>query len=614
VEHYWDSYIRYRYLGDIEFLFLGKLHKNDLLMTPLGFPTTEKFIADLTKKLSQLNKISILSFTKEELENHFNNKKAKERMIESLKEEEVKIKIEKAFIFPRIFCDRVIRGQITPFLYDIVVRGNGAYEESIMFPSAITEKTSYQMEGPKVNHQRTYNENKKLGFFASPFNEAAKFTGISFNFLNYFICPNLENLQLYGNDVFYHTRALKPFVESALTVGNAFIRDLSNGIKSESLGNLGKFWNLDTGLGIEVKNIPSDTRFEVITELNFIHVTEAVQSSRIKYTKDNNPAYLRNKTTTTYNESQVETRAYDTYKGGPFKSRKDIFERPDNLSSRRYLDQIILRPPEKHIPLSTCTIKSFFSNPRKVENSPQPVATKKNQKGGNVLQVDDVKHRLALNIKMPIAEITDKEHLGFYVNNDIDSSASEKQKLPDAWLIGTSVTDFTKTKNVKNIDGRFKRDGGLCFFQTQLLMNLDNRYKREREVIKTKWNNVIEQPHRLCEFSRNYCVGTGRENVLHPIGNGTFNGRTHFAVYSDVSPTEQIFFTLYHLMQAKDGKCYDMLTRFPVEKKELDTIKRIDALGFVKIVLFYELSTAGAMQVKECLIDGLPVQVKTGIR
>ena len=56
-----------------------------------------------------------------------------------------------------------------------------------------------------------------------------------------------------------------------------------------------------------------------------------------------------------------------------------------------------------------------------------------------------------------------------------------------------------------------------------------------------------------------------------------------------------------------------MLSKKKVEKTELDKIKKIDCLGFVKIVLFYTLDKVeqqfAAAQLDECYVDGLRVPV-----
>jgi hypothetical protein len=610
VEHYWDSFIRYRYLGDIDPVF-GNHLDTDELMTPLDFPTTEKFIADLTQDLKRLHNTRLTALTNEELPVHLDKMAAKEKMLISIQDEAVKLKIEKPFIFPRIFCDRVIQGKLSPFLYDIIVDKKNpgtAYEKSIIFQAAIDESTSYQMQ----DTNGAFNENKKLAFFASDLNSSNSWRGISYNYLNYCVCPDLDNLKLHGWDKFYHTEALSPFIASAIKVGNVFIRDLSNGIHSNertfSIGHLGKFWNLDTGLGLEVKNLPSDSRHEVITELNFIHVTEAVQQSKISYTRLHDDEYSGNyfyNMPKINNGDQQETRAFNTYKGGPFKSLKTLFEKADCLSAHRYLDRIYLRPKDKHMPHSECTIENFFTDPKKPVAHPLPVATEKNRNHGNVLQAHDVYHRLTLNMNVPIKEIDDLEHLGFYLHHNMDKG----NIAPDVWLEGASLMDFTKTKDKDHTVGRFKRKDGMCFFETQLLYNFEKGHFIKREIEKKKWNNGIDQnPLVKHSFARTFTVSTGRKNVLVPCSSGAFNGQKAFQRYSDVSPTEQIFFTLYMLVQTSDG-CYDIITKQPIDKEQLQEIKKIDGLGFVKIVLFYQLNNAGAAQVRECYVDGMKVNV-----
>lgn len=647
VEHFWDSYIRYRYLGDISRVFDDASLENDPMtplgfptveelidryegdisrvfddavleidpmMTPLGFPTVEKFIDNLMKERTQLIKnTDVTRFSEEEKKKHYKKIEMKEHLADkTLRKDKVKFKIEQAFNFPRIFCDRVIQGQIKPFLYDIIVENTGAYEPHNLFPAAIAEKKSFQMEGPLVKGKQTHNENKKLAYFSSGRNTDASVRGTSFNFLNYYVCPNLERVRKFGGNVFYHTQALKHFIDSAVTVGNAFISDLAGGINSTtrdiSIVNLGKFWNLDTGLGVEVKNLPSDTRYEVITELNFIHVTEAVRRSKITYVKEKDPGYLNGKTVITKIRSQEDVRAFKTYKGGPFKSPKAIFEGSACLSAHRYLDRINLYPKEGHIPLSDCTIENFFSIPKETKNNPQPVPTEKNKKNGNVLQAQDIKHRLTLNMRVPIAEVADHEKLGFYVHNDSSRSA-EKQRTPDEWMKSATVIDYTKTEDKNHTQGRFLRNDGLCVFNTRFLMNLDRKRALKRLIEKGKWNNAIKMDPGKPSYGINFSVSTGRENVLHPKSGGQFNARADFGIYNDVSPTDQTFFTLYRLVQTKDG-CFDMVSRKSVGKTDLQDIKRIDALGFVKIVLFYQLTNKGALQATECLIDGLPVKVE----
>ncbi len=663
VEQYWDSYIRYRYLGDHD---LWDYVKSDWLMTPLEFPTVEKYIADLTaelngsddfeglaKTVTGLKKASLAGMSNEEVDVHYDRITAKEKMIESLEDDDIKVKIEKAFIFPRIFCDRVISGDIQPFLYDIVVRkkaedngGCGAYEEDIIFDRAISEAKSFQMGGWTRWFTKNYNENRKLGFFASEHNEDIDWKGRGFNFLNYKVSPGLDLVMKYGFHNFYDNRAIKPFIESALKVGNHFISELSRGINSKdrdiTIGNLGKLWNLDTGLGIEVKNLPTHTRHEVITELNFIHITETMNSFDIGYAirKDefwhvNNMAKSVN-----YNQSQEELSSFVTYRGGPFGSSGDIHEETDKKGSGHYLDTIDLKTPDPDIPYSRCKILTFFSDARLPENQPITLETNKmmaskgkNPATGHVLKANDLRHRLTLNLRVPIARIEPDESLGFYVHNDKTEGTSDKGGDPQSWFAEAVNTDYMEvvrqTVSTLNYNGvksmgfhgpaytdvteakdnfHFERKNGLGVFNAKLLMNLEDCSTMTREVDRGKWNNVIESDRIKNPKSRNYAVSTGRKYVLHPVKGWTFEGDTDFEYYSDISPTEQIFFTLYRLVQTQDG-CFDMLTRERVSKEDLNAMKKIDSLGFVKIVLFYQLTCKGAMQATECYVDGLKVNV-----
>jgi len=56
-------------------------------------------------------------------------------------------------------------------------------------------------------------------------------------------------------------------------------------------------------------------------------------------------------------------------------------------------------------------------------------------------------------------------------------------------------------------------------------------------------------------------------------------------------------------------KFYDALSLCEVEEGDMQEIIKIDCVGFVKIVLFYVLTSSGAYQVDECYVDGLRVRL-----
>lgn len=658
VEHYWDSYIRYRYLGDTGPVFEkdGMTLDSENWITPLGFPTIETIIADIDKDIAQYKNEFKTCGDQKRQERITEIIDAKKTLLDYIKTDEVKYKIEKPFILPRIFCDRVLaeNSDIKPFLYDIVVnKETGAYETGIIFKGAIDESTHYQMQGPaltvvaevtdKNNKKKkvekkvqTYNENKKLTYFSSKNNEDIPNTG--FNYLNYVVCPNLSHVKKYGWNDFYNTLSLKPFIDTAADTGKKFIADLSSGIKEgdpENIGVLKYFWNLDTGLGLRVKNLPSDTRKEVITELDFIHITEVVGKKFQKIPKDVKMVLaedqdviaknVQNKDNTT-NDKKLEksvksarvvqfknnpgapVSAFETYGSKPFESLSDIFETDKN----KYLNKIKLKHEEGRTDRDF-SIENFFSGvgtgTKTGANAPTNETT--------TVQHQDVKHRLSLRIRLPMAELYEKENLGFFMNTDKKSTlTSPKNGSPKgidlyAWAADSLVIDYCETKERDKTDDLFSRSNGLCVFESRLLANLENEKSLDRILEKGTWNNVIPySPHAGRQYNRNYAVGTGRNNVIIPRNKGDFNGRNHFKMIENLSPTEQVFFTLYPLVQTPEG-CFDLFSKESVDKTQEKNLLKIDDLGMVKIVLYYSYTdNGGAIQAKDCYVDGMKIPVQ----
>lgn len=659
VEHYWDSYIRYRYLGDTGPVFeKDKMYlDSENWITPLGFPTIETIIKEINKDIEEYkNELTTCGDNKKRQEEITDIIDTKKKLIDDINTDKFKYKIEKPFILPRIFCDRVLaeNSDIKPFLYDIVVnKESGAYETGIIFKGAIDESTHYQMQGPvltvvtevtdKNNKKKkakkkvqTYNEKKKLTYFSSKNNEDIPNTG--FNYLNYVVCPNLSHVKKYGWNDFYHTLSLKPFIDNAADAGKKFISDLASGIKEgdpESIGVLKYFWNLDTGLGLRVKNLPSDTRKEVITELDFIHITEVVGKKFQKIPRDVKMVLAEDQDViaknaqnkdNTANDKKLEksvksarvvqfknnpgapVSAFETYGSKPFESLSDIFETDKN----KYLDKIKLKHEEGRTDRDF-SIENFFSSvgtgTKTGTNAPTNETT--------TVQHQDVKHRLSLRIRVPMAELYEKENLGFFMNTDKGSTlTSPKDTSPKgidlyAWADESLVIDYCETKERDKTVDRFSRSNGLCVFESRLLANLENEKSLDRILEKGTWNNVIPySPHAGRQYNRNYAIGSGRNNVIIPRSKGDFNGRNHFKMIENLSPTEQVFFTLYPLVQTPEG-CFDLFSKEPVDKAQEKNLLKIDNLGMVKIVLYYAYSdNCGAIQAKDCYVDGMKIPVQ----
>jgi hypothetical protein len=202
-----------------------------------------------------------------------------------------------------------------------------------------------------------------------------------------------------------------------------------------------------------------------------------------------------------------------------------------------------------------------------------------------------------------------KEELGFYLYGD-DSMKCVRYKEHQAkhWLADKKTTvqdfDYSNKSHYRN----------LLRFKTNLLLNFENGKDIQRKISPGEWNNTINYQSHKKHYSRNYAIATGRRHVLHPDGDGQFWADKDFTYYKNLSPTEHIFFSIYLLVRTPDG-VFDMLSKEKVAKKELENLKKIDCLGFVKIVLFYTLDPNadqkyGAM-LNECYIDGLKVPVVT---
>ncbi len=618
VEHYWDSYVRYRYVGDVKNIFPGQAGVANNGMIALGFPTVETIIDGLPEKSD-----------------------IRDDFIKKLKDEKNKSKIELPFILPRVFCDRMnTKGSgLKPFLHEIVVnKDTGAYPgkinekgvlEGYVFKAAIEEAKSFQMQaGKDGNGSVIYSERKKLDYFTAATNTKTTFVTGSFeptcyNYLNYYVCPSLERLRKFGYDKFYHTNALEPFIDSAMKAAKIFIICLNDGIKDkkyQNIGRLGKFWNLDTGLGLEVKSISSHTPHEVITELNFIHINNNTVTKSVTYEK--NEEYLKalKKTKEPYPDT-AEITAFKT-ESALSKAYIEHITSLKDTEDNTYTDRLLLNP-RVATPYPVSNIEGFFVERKETNTKPMVVKTAQ-QTPINKIQIHDIKHRLNLMMTVPIADFSPHgkyDEFGFELRSDGEKTLKEMKPAADTetkkWLkTSKPIERFKAPAGVKSEPGRFDRtDVGICIFNTRLLLNLEKSKELKQKSAKTKSSNVIDYDKNEALYSRNYSIGTGRKNVLHPTSfsamnhMGTaFDATTDLAKYVDISPTEQVFFSIYLVIRTHDS-WYDMLSKKNVTKDQLEKLVRIDSLGFVKIVIFYELTKNGAAQLAECYVDGLKVDV-----
>lgn len=273
VEHFWDSFLRYRYLGDYGQLWPGTTNQPDVdadssWIKTCAFPTVPK-----------LQKLALAK----------SDEDIKEKLLDWLDDEDNRYEIEKYLILPRIVANRMIKKEVQPFIYDIAVnKADGSYPGSLIFSDAQSEATGYQMKDP--DNSSKFNEKRKINFFTDAINRIYSGKGYSIEYLSRIVCPDLTHTIAWGADKFYHTDALKPFLLASSTLSKVFIGDLSTAsnaiVKDQKaddvkLGSLGGFWNLDTGLGIEVIE-ESDQ-----TVLSFTHINNVVSTAQINgYSKE----------------------------------------------------------------------------------------------------------------------------------------------------------------------------------------------------------------------------------------------------------------------------------------------------------------------------------------
>ena len=260
VEHFWDSYVRYRYLGDYgPFWPEGDADACDAKdwFKPMDFPTVDGLLKRVDTRVPEKSRASVRDY---------------------LRLESTRFAIEKPLMFPWLFCDRVLAGEIKPFIYSIVVdKKTGAYpteratasENALsgdMRKEAQSEAFDAQMRGPAGP-----GEHHKLEHFCSAKNVDTDTT--SFNYVTFKVCPNVERTKTttkqFLPNSFYDYRALRAFFLTGAHAAAKFLGELSHAYESGNPAychKLRTFWNLDTGLGLRVRQKPSHTNRETITE------------------------------------------------------------------------------------------------------------------------------------------------------------------------------------------------------------------------------------------------------------------------------------------------------------------------------------------------------------
>jgi Zinc dependent phospholipase C len=657
VEQYWDTYVRYRYLGDHGPFWPEKPVSDDLKtpgpwddqvwlsLNPLGFPTVEGLIHEARGQIRAMEERVKAAegqnqqSTRHQVGRFFHvvddpvaeqrdaNIKSLKTTLDYLKHslkvleknaDETRFAVEKPLMFPWLFADRVLNDDdpMMPFIYNVVVdKKTGAYPEAETFPAAKVEAESPQMLSNPEKDDKNYAEWQKLAWFASKQNKTTDST--TFNYLTFIVGPSVEQTRTNGRNVFYDYQALGPFVASAVVAAGKFVTELATAYKNgkpvsaaqtpsgsvpDGLGNLGRFWNLDTGLGLRVKQVASNTDHESVTLLDFVHVFEELRTPTLQYKRSEPylaPWQRGNKDPVQkkgMHYSFTKAQAFKTYAHKPFADIQSVCEDKND----QYLEQILVEKPDPP-PAKATLVKTAAT------------------KAENKLVQDKIKNRLTLCLRTAIADLkvpnainptgktADCEEVALFLYGDKTFSAQATTEETRKWL-----EDTAKVLDYREQPVEMKR--GLQVFTTRLLVNTKKETatdaeKVEREIAKGKWNNVVPYKTKKDDYGRNFAISTGRKFVLHPIDSGNFNPFTDFAYYDTISPTEQVFFTLYPLVKEDGDKYFDVFSKQLVPSTKLDEIKKIDDCGVVKLVLIYERTEGVGLNLKECYIDGLKAPV-----
>jgi len=583
VEHFWDSYVRYHYLGDLDPFWPTTGESQG---TPghsgasqqgfhLNFPTIE----GLLRELPSSPEVSSTPQT-DQVRNY-------------LRLESTRFAVEKPLMFPRLFCDRVLAGKtIKPFIYRLVVdKEHGSYRKGDLAGKFAKEANDEANDKQMKDSAGNLSELQNLAFFSSKRNLGIDST--SFNFLTFRVCPNVERTRQFAANVFYDHAGLAPFANTAAAAAQTLLDELSSAYDSgdvKALKKLRGFWNLDTGLGLQIRQEESDTDRECITNLHFVHVFDELRTGSPVYKRAE--PYLAGRKSDAYSFKKAQ--AFETYDHKPpFDSIDAVYEERDNA----YLERI----------------RVDHSAGGEANASMVATSTIKQE---NLFVYREIRQRLTLCFRAAIADLkapqaTEKdgscEDLAlFFLGDKAGKPGKPASGETRDWLAKDSkVLDYREQPA--------RMDKGLQHFATRILVNTSREdvgkaKAAKREIGKGTWNNVIPYSKHEGDYGYNFAIGTGRKFVLHSTDGGTFDPYNKLTYYNNISPTEHVFFTLYPLV-VELGCYWDIFSKKEISVDDAKALSKISSCGTVRIVLIYERKRDRKLLLCLCFIDGLEVPV-----
>jgi hypothetical protein len=691
VEHYWDTWVRYRWLGD----FRKRVWPGDVdlvpAFTPLGLPLCDTIRLDLLGLVGPVSGMgTTIGHYATDVSRRIgrllpgddtDNKRATvvDRVNYTLGSVETRWLLEKPLAFPWLFSDEVLRGTCGPFIYDRVVdKTAGAYPAELVFKKAKEEAESGQMDDPAVEKPEApdaggapaptgggRSEKKKLQFFSTERNHAIPAS--SWNYLNYLSCPALDRLQRYGDDRFYDREAFPPFVAAGAAAARTFANDLATAYGSDRtrLSKLGRFWNLDTGLGLRVENVESPERHQVITRIDWIHVLGPVGIAQpVDYTRVGKPAYAEKMKPAREPYKLAgwkdDERAFTVYRGKKFPKLAAVVEDDSVVRARKYLDRIQVDDAVKAVPAAPIFDRLAKQDPEApdkdfeealfVDDGQAALVRKSPVPTGQAAsaELDEVSHRLDLVIRASIARLgagpgdvamfllgdkgtdpppppsddnagpplADDEVLPI---DDFSPPQADIQPPSDDDAEDESAVGWLR-KRSKILDRVIEPEGSpasdhsrLATFNARIIVNLaKDKTKADARVVAPKdektWNDVVPWEVHKGHYGRNFAVATARRYTLRGkkrLAPYNFDPTSNFKCLEGLGLTEHCFFTIYPLVKLADGTWMDAFSKEPVTKDAFKEMKKLTAINFVKIVLMYVIDGGGALQLRWCYLDGV---------
>jgi hypothetical protein len=666
VEHYWDTWVRYRWLGD----FGAEVWKGEKDawsipgVEPLGLPlcdtlrwkllARDETVAGMDTSIAHAaGRVGRWAWNANPWADTGANDKIRvqERVNHVLGSVETRWLLEKPLAFPWLFCDAVLAGRCQPFIYRRVVdKDSGAYPKELLYDVAREEAESPQMLDPAPRKSASKkaqpagqsggggrSEKRKLQFFSTERNLGVPIA--SWNYLNYLTCPNLERLRMFGRDRFFDRSAFPPFVSSAIGAASTFAHELGTAYTSQApLQKLGRFWNLDTGLGIDVQSVESPDRHQAITRIDWVHVLgPSAVAPQVAYTRPAVPGYTPEAMPEAAQPypalsswTEVE-RAFTTYQPEqPFPSLSKIVEEADVIPGRKYLDRIRVKNAVKAPAIApihrrlreNAADDAKFEAALFVADGPASGAGAHQVPTGQeaVAKVTTLEHRLDLIVRARIARLgaaggagpDGKPQLAMLLLGDdgaeVQPAATMRTKDDEVstdWLREKSKILDRVTVPDRN---EASEKAGLATFSARIIVNASKDTAAARLVTPAgSWNNVVPYERHKRHYGRNFAVATARTHVLRgetPFRVHNFDANAHFKVLRGLGLTEHCFFTLVPLVRI-GGKWIDAFSKGEVTSRDqLAVLKKVDAINFVKIVLLYVLDH-GVLQLDWCYIDGV---------